>query len=754
MQFSRLSILFAFFAFSFARADCTDFEIFANQVSLGCGNVVSTDIIYGDSLILSISPADGNIKWKATTDIVISTEPEYTPILIENITKTITYFVERNGVSKRINVNFYPSYIVSFDTDEGEPSVSSQRVRGNYTAQKPTETLTKIGYNFDSWNFNFNTPITKDTTIKAKWIAETYSIAYNPNGGTMIPASPPTSYNINSPDITMPTLNERCGYRFDGWFDNPNFSGTPITTIPTGSIGNKTFYANWTNAQNTPTINMLSYSLTSANNKIYNGSPIAPIAVSSASACPMGVITTLYNDSRIEPINAGIYQIYAYIEANENYIAEKILLGSITINKANATFNISATVNDKEYDGTTTATVKSTDVTLTGTLYGTDEFTASDYSVTANFDDPNVGTHNINLTVTWLNGLLAQNYNLVGTTTPPISATITKATNFILEIEAKDYELSDPGPHKITINKSSYISDVLIEYKREGDANYVSMQKPNRVGNWSVRATVEENTNYEGKSAATNFVVTRGGATTVVRDIEFTDSGFDIDPALSGKQRSYYVANTSLCKIKDTKIQIRVKESDIILRIGNIPQRGEFDENDYAQYEIPFAFGKPGLDTLIYELISIDNKYREYDTILIETPVPFETVIMQKWNNVLFVNNNPQTNGDYEFTNYKWFKNNDSIGNLQFYSAGPNSVNTLNPNDVYKVVMQTTEGIRISTCEGKVKISSGQPIRTKKRKTKQVLGINEKPLNPSSKIYNLNGKLTKETPAGVYIVEE
>jgi hypothetical protein len=244
--------------------------------------------------------------------------------------------------------------------------------------------------------------------------------------------------------------------------------------------------------------------------------------------------------------------------------------------------------------------------------------------------------------------------------------------------------------------------------------------------------------------------------------IEFLDSGFDPDSALSGKQRHYFVASPKLCEIKDTiKIQVTIKEPDITLKVNKQPPWRDCEKyaycvdcenNETCRYHIPLLFRKPGLDTLIYELLSKDNK-SEFDTILIEIPIPFETIVMQKWNNVLFVNNNPQTNGGYEFTNFTWFKNNNKTGYLQFYSAGPRSRDTLNPNDIYKVLMQTANGIRISTCEGNAKINIVAQT-TKSTLTKQVLGINEKSPNCGSKVYNLNGKLTKEAPAGVYIVEE
>ena len=968
MPFLRLAIVFAFFAFSIARAQLTDdFEVLANGVSKGSGSTIQVETVYGDNLILSVSPAIGIFEWISSSTLVTtgsSFSPEF--ILEGNPLTSIleTYQVKRmeDGKSKTIIVTILtrPSFIVSFNTDGGTPiiidpqtvlkdslatepapptktgynfvgwdfdfktpitksimvnakweikkftvsfdsdggsPIESQSVEYNSKASIPTSEPTKTGYDFVGWDFNFNTLITKDTeitaewkikiftvsfnsnggselpsqnveykstvrtptpptkanyefdgwllngskynfgtlvtgniTLDANWILHPYSITYNIDGGTCascptsytiesplitlpvptktgyefngwfdisgtatstipagstgdktfsakwtiitynityipnggVPVPPPATYNVNSPTIPMPTFDERCGYKFAGWFENQDFSGTAVTAIPTGSIGNRTFYASWIYTPNTPTINMLSYSQPSTSSKIYDGKSVAPVTAVSTSACQMGAITILYNDAKIEPTNAGIYRVEASVEENEYYTAAKIPLGNLIISKASVTFSILATVSDKEYDATTAATIKSIYFTPTTTPYG-DKLTTNDYSVSAKFDNPNAGTHNINLNVTWLNGPLFQNYNITTGTIAPISAIITKATNIVLEIKAENYELSDPNPHVVTINKSPYINNVRIEYKRDIDVNY-SIQKPNRVGNWIVRATVEETPNYEGKTAEAHFVVTRGNATTVIHHINFSDSGFVYKSKLSGKLRRYYEAGNSLCKIKNTIVRITIVEPDIILCYKNM-QIESSPKPDGLHYEIEKIFGKPGLDTLIYELFEPpyndckpNGKYYESDTILIETPVPFDTVVRQKWNNVLYVNNNYQRNGGYEFTDFEWFRirNADtaSISNLQFYSAGPSSSDTLNPNDTLKIVMHTADGIRISTCEGNAKIIE-VPVQTPKPALKkQVLGIKEKSLNPGSKVYNLKGKLTKETPAGVYIVEE
>ncbi len=77
---------------------------------------------------------------------------------------------------------------------------------------------------------------------------KTYTISYELDGGEWPIAlvSKPETYNITSSTINLPTPAEREGYTFGGWYDNNSFTGNLITQIPSGSYGNKTFYAKWT----------------------------------------------------------------------------------------------------------------------------------------------------------------------------------------------------------------------------------------------------------------------------------------------------------------------------------------------------------------------------------------------------------------------------------------------------------------------------------------------------------------------------
>ena len=72
---------------------------------------------------------------------------------------------------------------------------------------------------------------------------QTYNISYELNGGTNASGNPSTyADNVGVSSFAEPT---RTGYTFRGWYNNSNCQGTPVTSIPAGSSGNKKLYAKW-----------------------------------------------------------------------------------------------------------------------------------------------------------------------------------------------------------------------------------------------------------------------------------------------------------------------------------------------------------------------------------------------------------------------------------------------------------------------------------------------------------------------------
>ena len=98
-----------------------------------------------------------------------------------------------------------------------------------------------------------------NTTLYAKWTANTYTVTFNANGGSVSTTSKSVTYNSTYGTLPTPTRN---GYSFNGWYtaSSGGTKRTSSTTVTTTS--NHTLYAQWT--PNTYTITLDNRSATSA----------------------------------------------------------------------------------------------------------------------------------------------------------------------------------------------------------------------------------------------------------------------------------------------------------------------------------------------------------------------------------------------------------------------------------------------------------------------------------------------------------
>ena len=77
----------------------------------------------------------------------------------------------------------------------------------------------------------------------------TYTVTLNPNEGTIADGKTVTGY-VRGTVTALPTAADitREGYLFKGWYEDANFSGSPVTAITATDTGDKTFYAKWAEA--------------------------------------------------------------------------------------------------------------------------------------------------------------------------------------------------------------------------------------------------------------------------------------------------------------------------------------------------------------------------------------------------------------------------------------------------------------------------------------------------------------------------
>ena len=85
------------------------------------------------------------------------------------------------------------------------------------------------------------------TTLTAQWTPDTYTVTLHLNDGTIANGKDVTEYTYGT-GATLPTADDitREGYTFEGWYEDENFSGSPVTEISATDTGKKEFYAKWT----------------------------------------------------------------------------------------------------------------------------------------------------------------------------------------------------------------------------------------------------------------------------------------------------------------------------------------------------------------------------------------------------------------------------------------------------------------------------------------------------------------------------
>ena len=148
---------------------------------------------------------------ESATDITL--EPSF--IMPEvNVTVNVTF------KEKAVTTPDPATYKVTFVTNEGT-EVAEQIVQADDKAAKPADPQ-KEGYTFEGWytdedlteEYDFNTPVTADVIVYAKWIEKTYTVAVSGDGnGTA--SSNPTSGVAGTVVTLTATPNE--GYRFKEW---------------------------------------------------------------------------------------------------------------------------------------------------------------------------------------------------------------------------------------------------------------------------------------------------------------------------------------------------------------------------------------------------------------------------------------------------------------------------------------------------------------------------------------------------------
>ena len=190
-------------------------------------------------------------------DVPTSDEPSTLTYSTHNYSDTATskYAKQGNGYTRASIIRPTITYKWG-DNEESMTVVYREKASIDDIAQSRTA---KVGYNFvwqlNGVDYDFGTPVTEDIELVGKYTSIAYNLTYNLNGGVLSELNPST-YTIESSDITLNNPIKDY-YTFLGW------SGTGLTgnrnkdvTIPKGSIGDRSYEANYTPIPYTITYNL------------------------------------------------------------------------------------------------------------------------------------------------------------------------------------------------------------------------------------------------------------------------------------------------------------------------------------------------------------------------------------------------------------------------------------------------------------------------------------------------------------------
>ncbi len=228
------------------------------------------------------------------------------------------------------------------------------------------------------------------------------------------------------------------------------------------------------------------------------------------------------------------------------------------------------------------------------------------------------------------------------------------------------YEDAEPAA---TVSTSGFVNllaagEISITAKQQGNQNY------------EAAAPVTRTLNIKSSKARLNEVVINGTS--------YSNPSEEI----------YYLIG---CGSDENEVQIQLE-----------PNRGS--SVDHAEM-FTIAAPAPGIYRETITVTSGDQTTKKVYHITVEKTFNFDDIVVQKFNNVLLVNNNPQTNGGYKFTSYKWYKNGSVIGTGQYFSEGDHASDQLDTESSYYIEVVTEDGEVLKTCSTVIQLQESSTVK-------------------------------------------
>jgi len=286
-------------------------------------------------------------------------------------------------------------------------------------------------------------------------------------------------------------------------------------------------------------------------------------------------------------------------------------------------------------------------------------------------------------------------YTVTAVVTPPVSAVNCEAVTLTAELviekamqtivfdelevvlleEAEDFQLSAtassglPVDYTYTYNQSTPAATVSpqgwVEIMHSGSVLITAHQQGN--SNYLPAASVDRSLVINSKDASIQQIVINGEVYT------------------NPDETVYYMLD---CDDVSNEVVVQID--------------AEFGATVSPARDFVIGVPKPGVYRQTIELVSENGASVERYQIIVERPFAFDDIVVQKFDNTLLINNNPQTNGGYRFVKYEWYKNDVLTGTEQVYSAGNSKQDILDENALYRAVLTTENGDVIHTCATKI----------------------------------------------------
>jgi surface protein len=419
--------------------------------------------------------------------------------------------------------------------------------------------------------------------------------------------------------------------------------------------------------------------------------------------------TVVYENN--DQTNAGTYNVIARV-SRPNY-QDAVLNAILTIDKAQSVITADAT-QTFTFDGTIkniSASLNHSETTLT---YNSQQgYTdAGGYSIniesseTANYS---AGSRNVQLVIN------------------KASQTITFSVLANKNLENNpDFQLGATASSGLPITYSYTFTSPQPSATVSPDG-FVTLQTSGQI---QITATQSGNSNYQmARAVERTLNITSSNATA---------SSITIDGQLYNNPTTqiYYLID---CDTRFSSVDVSlITEPNAQLSTGN---------------SFTIATPAPGIYSQEVIVTSQDGTQTRTYIVMVEKAFNFEDIVTQKYNNSLVVNNNPNTNGGYQFVSYEWFKNGRSVGTGQVFSEGNRESDILDPTATYMVKMTTVDGDVLQTCETSIVLKNSYSMVIGQNPIKQGGNLNVQADYPTSElkraiyhIYSVSGRLIMSHP--------